>query len=124
MRAIYIAGALALCLAACKADNKIEPDPAPYYTDPHKGRVLFDVCGNIAVQCTDGPPKGQMGWRHGGDSTVYNNVFRVANPCTWGWDGTNKDITFTFSVEEPQKCALCLAWTATPDSAYFIHVLK
>lgn len=107
-------------LESCDPDTEV---PAPVATQ-YQGKVLFDVCGNIAVQFTDGTARGQMGWRRDGDSIVYNNVFRVANPCTWGWDGRNNDIVFTFVAPVPQQCAQCLAWTATPDIAYNIRVVK
>jgi len=98
--------------------------PSAGNSHQYKGKVLFDMCGNIAVQFTDGTARGQMGWRRDVDSTVYNNVFRVSNPCTWGWDGKNNDVTFAFTAQVPQQCVQCMAWTATPDTAFSIRVLK
>jgi hypothetical protein len=90
----------------------------------YNGTILFEMCGNIAVRFTDGTAMGQMNWRRDGDSTVYNNVFRVANPCTWGWDGKTNDVTFVMTTAKPQQCVQCMAWTATPDTAYHILILN
>lgn len=114
---------LPLFVLSC-ATKPTPPRPSGGNLQQYRGKVLFDMCGNIAIQFTDGTLRGQMGWRRDGDSTVYNNVFRVSNPCTWRWDGRNNDITFTFAPPEPQQCMQCMAWTATPDSAFAIHVLK
>jgi len=113
---------LPLFIASCAT---APPQPPTSATSRHyKGKVLFDMCGNIAVQFTDGTPRGQMGWHGDGDSMVYNNVFKVSNSCTWGWDGKDSNITFAIVGPEPQQCMQCLAWRATPDSAFSIHVLK
>ncbi|MBX2907342.1 MAG: hypothetical protein KF744_14955 [Taibaiella sp.] len=82
------------------------------------------MCGNIAIRVTDGTLKGQMNWRRDGDSTVYDNVFRVANPCTWGWDRKSNDVSFMIVAPQPQTCMQCMAWTATPDTAYHIVIVK
>lgn len=123
MKMVYSFLALALFFSACRSSEIITPAPGEVYPGQHRGKVLFDVCGNIAVQITDGTQRGQMGWRHGADTPVYDRVFRVMNPCTWNGSGMT-DIVFSFAAPDSQRCAQCLAWTATPDSAYFIRVIK
>ena len=110
-------------LASCEPEPK--PELSPLYPGEYRGTVLFDVCGNITVQFSDGTRRGQMGWRTNVDTFVHNNVFRVANPCTWGWDGQSREIRFAMVMgPEINRCVQCLGWMMTPDTAYNIRVLK
>jgi hypothetical protein len=86
----------------------------------------MDVCGNITVQVIDGSSLGQMGWVVPNDpnNTVYNNVFKVANNCTWGKTKSSDTIKFRITTLGSQDCVQCLAYAPTPDTAYSIKVLK
>ncbi len=92
----------------------------------HTGKVLMGYCGQFTVQFTDGSTLGQMGWAVPYDSAgaVYNNVFRVGNPCTWGKTKESDIIRFQFTKPVAQQCAQCMAWIATPDTTYNIEVIE
>jgi hypothetical protein len=92
----------------------------------HTGKVLYSLCGNIAVQFTDGASLGQVNWSNPSDTThtPYSNVFRVANPCTWGGAQANSNIRFRFVPVAAQNCVQCMAYIATPDTAYNIQIVQ
>lgn len=89
----------------------------------YQGRVLKAVCGNIAIQLTDGSAIGQSSWLDPTDSIEYVNVFKVANPCNCGPVNAGSIIRFRLVPPLPQTCAQCLAWVAVPDSARSIVVV-
>lgn len=92
----------------------------------YTGKIINSMCGNITVQCTSGEKIGQMGWINDSDPNhaVYDNVFKVANPCTWGKKSSSDNIKFRLVPSSPQTCAECMAWVATPDVAYSIQVIE
>lgn len=70
---------------------------------------------------------GQFAWADPMDSgKVYDRVFKVANPCTWGKTDTVSNIKFRFIAPNStsQNCVMCLAFTSTPDTAYHIRVVE
>lgn len=111
-----------LLFSACRKGG-IEV-PERQYT----GKVVKDVCGHIMVQFTnESVTMGQNGWADPMDSgKVYDRVFKVANPCTWGKKDTVSVFTFRFIAPDNSafNCANCLAFTSTPDTAYHIQIVK
>ncbi len=87
----------------------------------HTGRVIVDMCGNVAVQFSDGTPLGQMGWSDG--TRTYDNIFRVSNGCTWRHDNTQEYVRFRFVPQETQSCYVCAVFVPLPDTAYSIQVI-
>lgn len=118
---LILFSAVFISFVACRKHKHIDPASKVYV-----GKVLRDVCGNITVQFTDGTPLGQIGWIDEFDTTSsYNNVFAVANPCTWGKKRTNEVIKFRILRSgTPQSCVTCLAYAPVPDTAYHILVIE
>ena len=98
-----------------------------FYFTSYKGHIIRALCGNITVQCTSGENIGQMGWIDSSNASrpVYDNVFKVGNPCDWEWDGKTMDIAFRIVSVKPQNCAqpMCLVWVPTPRVTYPIVVV-
>ena len=89
----------------------------------YQGKVLKSVCGNIAVQLTDGSTIGQSYWLDPSDSIEYVNVFKVANPCNCGPVAPGATIRFRLVAPSPQNCVQCLMWVPVPDTAHSIVVV-
>lgn len=92
----------------------------------YKGIVLYNVCGNVVLQ-TIGPNNfGENNWtdNNNPDHPVYNHVFTVANACSFGMHSSGDTINFTIVAPEPQTCAQCLIYVATPETSYPIRVIK
>ncbi len=119
---LLFAPALLLLAVGC---SKLKEGTLPD-TKIHSGKILMGYCGNFTVQFTDGSPLGQVGWAVPYDSAgrVYNNVFRVGNPCSWGKTKESDIIRFRFTHPVAQQCVQCMAWIATPDTAYDIEVIE
>lgn len=117
-----IFGLVMLQLCACSRNGVEAPERV------YAGKVVKDVCGNIMVQFTnESVTFGQFGWNDPMDSgKVYDRVFKVANPCTWGKRDTSSNIVFRLIAPNStgQNCAMCLAFTSTPDTAYHIKVVE
>jgi hypothetical protein len=92
----------------------------------YSGKIVNSICGSITVQCTSDETLGQMNWTDASDPDrkVYNNVFKVANPCTWGKNSASKNIQFKMVAPSTQNCVQCMALGATPDVAYSIQVIE
>ena len=110
-------------LSACsrRGTQCVEP---PLYS----GKVVKSMCGHIMVQfANESVSLGQFGWADPMDSgKVYDRVFKVANPCTWGKKDTTSNILFRLIAPDGggQNCVMCLAFTSTPDTAYYIRVVE
>jgi len=121
---IVLATGISLILLSACGRTRIHHIDSPVYS----GKVVKSLCGNIMVQFTDDRVKyGQRGWEDPMDSgKVYDRVFRVANPCTWGKYDTTSIIAFRLIAPDPSalNCVMCLAFTSTPDTAYHIQVVQ
>lgn len=94
-----------------------------------KGRILTSTCDYITVQIADKySPYGQDGWSYNNGTTTkkYDNVFRIANPCTYNPDGfsINDTFSFRFTGSTTQNCGSCLAVGPVPDTSYNIRVIR
>jgi hypothetical protein len=118
-----VLGVSMLHLSACSR-RCTEDVAGPVFT----GKVVKSMCGHIMVQfANESVTLGQFGWADPMDSgKVYDRVFKVANPCTWGKKDTASNITFRLIAPNSagQNCAMCLAFTSTPDTAYHISVVE
>jgi hypothetical protein len=118
-----VLGFCMLQLSACnrKYTENVAP---PIFT----GKVVKSICGHVMVQfVNDSVALGQFGWADPMDSgKVYDRVFKVANPCTWGKTDTASNISFRLIAPNGagQNCTMCLALTSTPDTAYYIRVVE
>lgn len=114
---ILSAAALLLFTGSCR-----KTATGPIYT----GKIIQGICGQITVQFTDGTPLGQNGWINESDDkkTKYDRVFRIANPCDIGNNPDSGSFRFHIVPLRPQNCAQCLAYVATPDTAYAIEIVR
>lgn len=122
MKTLLSSLAIASYLLFCSMSCSKKVVSGPVFT----GKVVKSMCGQIAIQFTDGTPLGQMGWIDASDSghAPYDAIFRVTNSCSWGNKNVGDSIQFRFVQESVQDCAVCMAWTATPDTAYNIKVIE
>lgn len=119
-RSILGAGmAAVICLAAC---GKRGNDPI-VSGQVYSGRVVTYVCGNVAVQFTDGTKLGET-WTTS-DGKRYEHIFKVSNSCTWRpRNGSSDAIKFFFTNPGPQNCAQCLIAVEMPSTEYNILVVE
>ena len=117
----YILSALfcVFCFVSC-----VKPAGHTEVSKVYTGKVLHSICGNTAIQFTDGTKLGQVAWVNPLDSTTHDYVFKIANPCTSGPSGAGNTIRFTFTRPSTQDCMQCMAWAPTPDTAYNIHIIE
>lgn len=113
---VFFAAVLVVSCGKSHRDNIVSPTI-------YQGKVLKSVCGNIAVQVTDGSTIGQSSWLDPSDSIEYVNVFKVANPCNCGPVTSGSTIRFRLVPPSPQTCAQCLIWVPVPDTAHSIVVV-
>jgi hypothetical protein len=82
--------------------------------------VINGPCGNYAVQIISGRydrSKVLPTWKDTLHNITYTNVFSVANRCTFGEYGVQKDQLFTFLMNDSvivQDCAVCEIYVALP----------
>ncbi|GAA4467218.1 hypothetical protein GCM10023093_22700 [Nemorincola caseinilytica] len=89
----------------------------------YMGQVVENICGNIAVEFTDGTRLGETWTTSTG--TKYKNIFKVANPCTWRpGGGKSPFVKFVFVPQVPQTCAQCLLAVEMPSTEYHIQVVE
>jgi len=113
---VFFAAVLVVSCGKSHRDNIV-------YSTIYQGKVLKSVCGNIAVQLTDGSTIGQSYWLDPSDSIEYVNVFKVANPCNCGPVAPGAIIRFRLVPPSPQNCVQCLMWVPVPDTAHSIVVV-
>ncbi len=81
-----------------------------------KGKVVRISCASFVVQVLNRDSIGTYGWRDVGGHTVYNNVFRVGNPCKIGQLFNGDEIYFTIADSLTEKnCVTCMMYDAPPD---------
>ena len=86
----------------------------------HKGVVMFNICGNIAIQTMSPDYLGQDIWVS--DTSVYHHVFAVQNSCKFGNHNQGDTISFTVIAPQVQNCAQCMVYVAVPDTTIPIYV--
>lgn len=128
MKHVLITTALiSLLIAGCaKKTAKISSGPDSVPPDSiYTGVVLRVICCQDVIQTIGTYNLGQMGWIDSGDVShpVYDHVFRVANPCQFGAK-QGDTIRFKVIAQEPQNCACCMIYTATPETRIPIRAIN
>ena len=111
---------LLLCLSAASCNKKTGGSGATY-----KGVIIKNLCCQAVVQTLGPNYLGQNNWpdSNTADLHIYNHVFKVANPCQFGNHQAGDTITFKVIAQQPQNCACCMLYVATPTTSYPIEVL-
>ena len=110
---------------ACKKTNN---NITRTYAGRHTGKILYNTCGDMVIQATDGTGIGQYGWTDSNNTTlpVYNNVFKVANPVQFSSvDTTHISIgdivNFQFTTPITDIYLWCIQTVKTPDTIYVVQ---
>lgn len=95
--------------------NKNQPSK-----DCVQGKVLRISCASYVVQALNRDTLGEDGWKTPGDTTtLYDNVFDVANKCKLPGDIKAGDtIYFTVHPVQPSDCVSCMMFDAPPVVKY------
>ena len=89
--------------------------------------VLKGICMNYVIEVLDGDIDTDLiesEWTNETSNVVYNNVFALGSVCDFPEDIEEGD-TFQFSVETngtDQTCAVCEAYSPTPEKSLQIKV--
>ena len=92
------------------------------------GKVVYRSCASIVVQVTDSSHfyLGENGWQQKPNKGVYDNVFTVANTCSFG--PTKEGQSFTFTVlprnPNPGDCVVCALYDNPPAKKHAIKVIN
>jgi hypothetical protein len=100
-------------------------------TDPtFQGRLAVQgICLNYVIQVVEGeidPELIEAEWTHEFTGETYTRVFRLGNPCDFP-ENLKEGDTFDFVViPEPldPSCAVCEAYSPTPDKSLNIRVCR
>lgn len=82
--------------------------------------IINGPCEHYAIQLIKGnidTANIVASWFDQDNDSTYNNVFTVANYCTFGNNGLQKGDVFTFQIDQniaPQTCPICLIFVAVP----------
>lgn len=82
--------------------------------------VINGPCEHYVIQLQKGTidtANIESSWYDNGKDTTYQNVFTVANSCSFGNYGLQKGDVFTFEIDPnspPQHCAICEIYVTTP----------
>lgn len=86
-----------------------------------RAKVIRISCASFVVQVLNKDSVGSYGWRDIGGHGIYNNVFRVSNPCNIGPWARGEEFSFTINDSLKQKeCATCRMYDAPPEKSYLI----
>ena len=105
---------IAMITAQCGVNQK-QPSK-----DCVQGKVIRISCASYVVQALDRDTVGQDSWKNGTDTTtIYDNVFDVANKCKLPGDIKAGDtIYFTLHPTQPSDCVSCMMFDAPPTVKY------
>ncbi len=93
-----------------------------------KGKVIHSSCATKVVQILD--PNyynlGQATWQQSANMPVYNNVFEIANRCSFDTMGVKDGDEFYFIITSNGEngCAICALWDNPPSVKQKIEVVK
>ena len=102
-------------------------DPAQC-NQPIKGRLAVKgICMNFVIEVLDpvNPDWVEAEWVHPDTEVVYSNAFRLGSVCSFD-PSLNEGDLFTFEASpEPfdgdEKCAVCLAYSPTPNKMLYLR---
>lgn len=112
----------ALLSPSCKKKNGTVSTTVGTY----KGVVIQNICCQIVIQTIGPDYLGQDSWIDSGttDHHVFYHVLKVANPCQFGNHMQGDTISFKVIAQQPQNCACCMMYAATPVTAYPVEVIN
>jgi len=91
-----------------------------------KGKLVRKgICMNYVIQIVDGaldPSLYEAEWIHPTDRQTYTNVFALESVCTFPNTIEEGDAFFFTLKNETENCAVCLAYSPTPDKKIAIKV--
>ena len=97
-------------------------------TRSFKGRLeIKGMCSNYTIKVLDGPvdtTQIQANWTDPSTGKAYQNVFGLGSPCTFPADINEGDEFYFVLANEPQNCAVCMAFYPTPSRRLNIKVSK
>lgn len=82
--------------------------------------IINGPCEHYVIQLQKGTidtANIELSWYDSDNDTTYNNVFTVANYCSFGNYGLQKGDVFTFKIDPDspaQECPICQIFVATP----------
>jgi hypothetical protein len=91
--------------------------------------VLKGICMNYVIEVLDGDLDYDLiegEWTNEATNVEYKNVFALESVCNFP-EGIEEGDTFQFSVKTQsldQECAVCLAYSPTPDKSLQIEVCE
>jgi hypothetical protein len=111
---IIVLAGIALISFQCGV-NKNQPSK-----DCVQGKVIRISCASYVVQALNRDTLGEDGWKNLSDTTtLYDNVFDVANKCKLPADIKAGDtIYFTTHAVQPSDCVSCMMFDAPPVVKY------
>lgn len=89
--------------------------------------VLKGICMNYVIEVVEGdidPNLIEESWMNDYTNISYNNVFALGSPCNFP-ESIEEGDTFQFSIradDTPDDCAVCEAYSPTPNKALRIKV--
>ncbi|MEO6915707.1 MAG: hypothetical protein ABI151_08725 [Chitinophagaceae bacterium] len=90
-----------------------------------KAKVLRVSCASFVVQVLNQDSIGSYGWKDISGNGVYNNVFRVSNPCKIGMWAKGEEFYFKINdTLKAQDCVACMMYDAPPEKSYMISAVS
>lgn len=110
-----------LVLSACNKNELYNCESEVY-----RGKLLIKgICMNYVIQLVDGDLDASLyekQWTNPFDEQSYTNVFALESICTFP-SSIEEGEEFNFVLnEETQNCAVCLAYSPTPNKGISIKV--
>lgn len=91
-----------------------------------KGKLaLKGICMNYVIQLVDGdldPSLYEKQWTNPFDEQTYTNIFALESVCTFPSSIEEGDEFFFVIKKETQNCAVCEAYSPTPNKRISIKV--
>ena len=126
----FVSVALIFAIAtvlSCEDKDIPITDPAQC-NQPIKGRLAVKgICMNYVIEVLDpiNPNWVEAEWVHPDTEVVYTNAFRLGSVCSFD-PNLNEGDLFTFEASpEPfdgdEKCAVCLAYSPTPNKTLYLR---
>lgn len=112
-------------ITSCKTSAKADP------TVPLIGKlVISEICSHLVVSVESGnisPDKLTPSFKDEKRATSFNNVFTIANTCSFEKTGIKEGDRFYFEVisnKVQEECMVCMAYYPTPGAKLSIANIK
>ena len=92
--------------------------------------IINGPCEHYVIQLQKGTVDTthiELSWHDSDNDSTYNNVFTVANSCSFGNYGLQKGDVFTFEINPnvpAEYCAICQIYVATPTKQNAVTNVK